>query len=195
VSIRSTSDHRTVAGLLAVFVLLSLLIAPSCARKGKDGNLKLTESIYGFYLGETKAELFSRARGVITITRAPAPPLGFRGELWNCSAALVYRPGIDHVRLAFYHDHLWEIIVYFQNTSAAHLEWLKNELENTYQAHATAPDGTREMTAKTYRLSAPGISITLQRITKKDSTELFVQYFHEEIRREIAEKNRAAKTD
>jgi hypothetical protein len=187
------SNNQAAACLFAAFVMFSLVLVPSCARKGTDRDMKLTESTYGFYLGETKEELFKRAQGVITMTKAPDPPLGYRGELWNCSGALVFYPGVDHVRLAFFRDRLWEIIVYFRNTSAAHIELLKRELEAKYQAHATAPDGTTEEAAKTYRLSAPGISITLRRITKKNSTELYVQYFHDELHKELIEKSKAAR--
>jgi hypothetical protein len=190
---RNISDTRIIACLFAAFVMLSLMLVPSCARKGADRDMRLTESTYGFYLGETKEELFKRAQGVIVIERAPAPPLGYRGELWSCSGALAFYPGVDHVRLAFFRDRLWEIVVYFQNTSAGNLELLKRDLEAKYQSHAIAPDGTIEMAAKTYRLSGPGISITLRRITKKNSTDLYVQYFHDELHQELMEKSKAAR--
>jgi len=190
---RRISTDQAAACLFAAFVMLSLMFVPSCARKGTDRDTKLTESTYGFYLGETKEELFKRAQGVITMTKAPDPPLGFRGELWNCSEALVFYPGVDHVRLAFFRDRLWEIIVYFRNTSAGNLELLRRDLEAKYQTRAIAPDGTREMAAKTYYLSGPGISITVRRITKKNSTELYVQYFHDELHKELIEKSKAAR--
>lgn len=173
--------------------MFSVVICPSCARRESNENMKLGEDIYGFYLGETKEELFKRAQGVIVIDKAPDPPLGFRGELWNCSAPLVYHPGVDRVRLSFYRDRLWEIVVYYHNTSAANLELLRSELENRYQTHATAPDGTTEMAAKTYRLSGPGISITLRRITKQSGIELYAQYFHNELHDRLVGKGKAAR--
>jgi hypothetical protein len=176
--------------LLAGFVLASLVIASSCAQKATDASMKLPESVYGFYLGETQKELFKRAKGVATLTRTSSSRFDYRGDLWRCSAPLVYTPGVDHVRLGFFHGRLWEIVIYFKNTSAAHLDDLKNQLEAKYDTHAVSPSGTIEMAAKTYWLSGPGMSITLRRITKKNSTDLYVQYFHEKLHEELMEKNK-----
>jgi len=47
------------------------------------------------------------------------------------------------------------------------------------------------MMQKTYRLNGPGMSITLRRITKKNETELYVQYLHDELHKKLIEMNKA----
>ena len=171
-------------------VALPLVLGGSCSRRSDVKVAKLSENICGLYLGETKGDLFKRARGVAEITIAPDLPRGqaSRGELYNLSAPLEPYPGIDHLRLAFFNSRLWEIVVYFKDTGVSNLEWLKIKLEGQYQTRAIAPDGTIEQAYKTYRLAGPGMSITLRRITKKESTELYIQYIHDELHKELMER-------
>lgn len=172
--------------------MLTLLVAVSCARHDRDASLKLNEDIYGFFLGEAKDDLFRRAKDIATITKAPDPPLGYRGELWNFSAPLEPHREVDHTRIAFFDDRVLEIVVYFRDTGVMNLNWLKYQLEGQFRTEAITEDGTVEMAYKTYRLKGPGLSITLRRLTKKSGTELYVQYIHDELHRRLVEKNRAA---
>jgi hypothetical protein len=187
------SPPRVTSSLIVAALVVSLMTSASCSRKSGEPAAKLTENLYGLYLGETKGELQKAARGVADMKPAPEVPLGYRGELYNLSAPLEPYQGIDHVRVAFFNDRLWEIVVYFRDTSADHLNYLKAQLEGTYGVQAKAPDGTVEMAFKTYRLEGPGMSVTLRRITKKDTTELYVQYIHKELQRELIEKGAAVK--
>ncbi len=181
------SSHRLASLVAASALCLCLAAGASCSRTGKATKLT-NEDLYGLYLGETKADVQKSARGIAAITTAPEVPLGFRGELYNLSAPLEPYQGIDHIRVAFFNNQLWEIIVYVRDTSVDHLDYLKTQLEGTYHVPARAERSTLEMAFKTYRLEAPGMSVTLRRITKKDSTELYVQYIHKELQREIVEK-------
>lgn len=83
-----------------------------------------------------------------------------------------------------------EVVVYFRDTGRINLEWLRTQLEGRYQTSAAAEDGKLEMAQKTYRLAGPGMSITIRRITKRDTTELYVQYLHDELHKRLIEKNR-----
>jgi len=94
------------------------------------------------------------------------------------------------VRCAFFDDRLMEVIVYFRNTDLMNLDWLRMQIEGRYQTNAVAEDGKFEMAQKTYRLVGPGMSITIRRITKKDTTELYIQYLHDELHKRLIEKNR-----
>jgi hypothetical protein len=164
---RRESTLRLIASVLLIAsTALPLFLGGSCARKGDGAGAKLNENIFGLYLGETKGNVFKRAHGVAEISMAPEPPRGEirRGELFNLSAPLEPDPGIDHIRLSFFKNRLWEIVVYYKDTSANQLLWLKMKLEGQYQTQAKSPDGTTEMAFKTYWLSAPGMSITLRRI-------------------------------
>jgi len=171
--------------------VLSPLLAGSCAEKKGLDKLALKENIYGFFLGQAKEVVFDRAAGISTITKAPDPPLGYRGELWNFSRPLEASDEVSRVRCAFLDDRLLEVIVYFRDTSRENLDALKVKLEGRYEGHAIAEDGKREMAQKTYRLNGPGMSITLRRITKKDETELYIQYLHDELHKKLIEINKA----
>jgi len=185
---RRIESRRTTAALLAAALALAAALGASCAHTGDGENLKLPENIYGLYLGETKADVFARARGVATVTTAPDVPPGSagRGEMYILSAPLEPYQGIDHIRLSFLRNRLWEIVVYYRDVSPANLDYLKLKLEGLYGTRAAAPDGTIEQAYKTYRLAGPGMSITLRRITKRTTTELYVQYIHDELHRRLA---------
>jgi hypothetical protein len=176
--------------LLATVAVFTLVPCGSCGRRGDGRYTKLNDDIYGLYLGETKADVFGRARGVAEITAAPEPPRGTirRGELYILSGPLEPYMGIDHIRLSFFENRLWEIVVYFKDTSADELLWLKTKLEGQYDTQAVSPDGTTETAFKTYRLSAPGMSITLRRIVKREGFEVYVQYIHSELHKAFLEK-------
>lgn len=179
-----------IAWIIAGAIFLSLLCVCSCSKKQKDDGLVLREDIYGFFLGQTKDAVFRRAENIARITKAPEPPLGYRGDLYDFSAPLDPNPAVQRVRCAFFDGRLMEVIVYFRNTGLQNLEWLRMQLEGRYQTNAVAEDGKLEMAQKTYRLAGPGMSITIRRITKKDTTELYVQYLHDELHKRLIEKNR-----
>ncbi len=180
------------AWIVAGTMILSLSLACSCSKKGEDDALVLNEDIYGFFLGQSKDAVFERAKNIARITKAPDPPLGYRGELYDFSGPLEPYPDVRRVRCAFVDDRLMEVIVYFRDTGRLKLDWLKMQIEGRYGAIAVAEDGTREMAQKTYRLTAPGMSITLRRITKKEATELYIQYLHDELHKRLVERNKAA---
>lgn len=162
--------------LLAITLLFS-----SCCRKGSDEDLKLSDPVYGFYLGETRSELFKRARGKVEWKKIKNPREDFRGDLYNFSGVLVDSPEVSHARLAFLDGYLLEVIVYFSDTSISEMRLLKRHLEEFYGMKPTSPDGTREKVFKTYRFYTPDMSITLRRFTKPDETELFIQFLHKEL--------------
>jgi hypothetical protein len=180
------------AWIVAVAIVLSLSLAFSCSKKRTDETLVLREDVYGFFLGQTKDVVFKRAKNLATITKAPAPPLGYRGDLWDFSAPLDRHPEVKRVRCAFFDDRLMEVVVYFRDTGPMNLDWLRTQLEGRYQTNAIAEDGRLEMAAKTYRIAGPGMSITIRRITKRDTTELYIQYLHDELHKQLIEKNKAA---
>jgi len=189
-SARRTRLRRGAACAALAAVIAMAIFAGSCGRAKKDDSLVLKEDIYGFFLGQTKDTVFERAKDIATITRAPEPPLGYRGELWNFSMPLEVHHEVDYVRCAFFKDRLVEIVVYFRDTSVINLNWLKEQLEGQFRAHAVAEDPDYEMAQKTYRLPGPGMSITLRRITKRERIELYIQYFHDRLHKELVEKNK-----
>jgi hypothetical protein len=183
---------RTGAALIITgAIFLSLAFACSCSKRAKDDSLVLREDIYGFFLGQSKDAVFKRAEHIARITKAPEPPLGYRGDLYDFSAPLEATPAIRRVRCAFFEDRLVEVIVYFRDTGLQNLEWLRMQIEGRYQTKAIAEDGKLEMAQKTYRLAGPGMSITIRRITKRDTTELYIQYLHDELHKRLIEKNEA----
>ena len=176
----------------AAAVLACVLFIASCAGDGKEDDeaLKLEDAVYGFYLGEPKEELFERARNLATWERVETEKRHYRGELYNISRTLNRTRGVDHVRLTFLDDHLMELIVYFRDTNIQHLNRLREEFEQRYDARAKAPSGTVETVYKTYRIPTPGMSITIRRITKQAGTELYVQFMHEELHRRLIERKK-----
>jgi hypothetical protein len=185
---RTELSTRRASSILAAMLILCAVAGASCSRTGGRPAEKLSYDIDGLYLGETKAEVEKSARGIAELTPAPEVPYGFRGDLYNLSAPLEGQLGVDHIRLAFFDDQLWEIIVYYKDTGVDHLNYLKAQIEGTYGVPAKAPESTIEQAFKTYRLDAPGMSVTLRRITKKDETELYVQYIHKVLQQAIVEK-------
>ncbi len=176
----------------AALLCIAILSAASCSKKDEGADLRLPEAVYGFYLGETKEEVFERAGTSIRVTRAPDPPLGYRGELYDLSSTIEPRREVERVRCAFLDGRLMEVIVYFRDTSLTNLDWLKMWLEGTYNQTFSVEDPSREMAQKTLRFSVPGMSVTLRRITKRHLTELYAQFLHEELHGRL--KERAAKT-
>lgn len=173
--------------LAAALASLALLAVCACS-KGNGDDLRLPGAVFGFYLGETKEEVLARAAGVALVSRAPAPPYGYRGELYNFSAPLDGRADVDYARCAFFEGRLMEVIAYFRDASLLNLELRKSEIETAYERAFTAEDPAREMAQKTYRLSVPGMSVTLRRITKRERTELYAQFLHEELHARLLEK-------
>jgi hypothetical protein len=194
VSVHNTPFEPNVARVAAALIVISLLFAGSCSRTKKDDDIVLREDIYGFFLGQTKDVVFKRADGIAKITRAPEPPMRYRGELWNFSAPLESHLEVDHVRCAFLANRLMEVIVYFRDTGTRNLDRLKFRLEGQFQTNAVADDSRFEIAQKTYRLKGPGMSITLRRITNLNRrTELYVQFIHNELHRELIEGNKSTK--
>lgn len=154
----------------------------SCSKEGPARDTgKLAEPLFGFYLGESRDDLFDRAKGTASWSRLPGNKWDYRGDIYKFSGALDGTDGIAFLRLAFFEDRLFEIIVYYSDTSRRMLDNLKRDLEERYGGTMTAPDGTVEMAYKTYRLSTPEKTITLRRITKHTGIELYVQYMHSEL--------------
>jgi hypothetical protein len=189
----SISLERGAARAAVVVTMISLLFSCSCSRTKRGDVQVLGEDIYGFFLGQTKKAVFKRADGIAKVTRAPEPPVDYRGELWNFSAPLETNAQVDHVRCAFLENRLMEVIVYFRDTGTRNLNRLKFQLEGQFQTRAVAEDSRFEMAQKTYRLNGPGMSITIRRITKPKETELYVQYLHDVLHRELIEKNKSIK--
>lgn len=182
--------RASAAWIVAGAIVLLLFLACSCSKKSNDGGLVLREDIDGFFLGQTRDAVFKRAENIARITKAPEPPLGYRGDLYDFSATIEPRTEVQRVRCAFLDDRLMEVVVYYRNTDLMNLEWLRTLLEGRYRTSAVAEDGKLEMAQKTYRLAGPGMSITIRRITKRDTTELYVQYLHDELHKRLIEKNR-----
>ena len=168
------------AVILPVMILAALSLSCSkdepSRREGDYG-----EELYGFHLGEPEKEVFDRAKGKVPWSRLPGNKWDYRGDLYRFSGPLDGTEGIDFVRLAFLEERLFEIIVYYEDTSRTMLQKLKREIEERYGGTMVAPDGTVEMAYKTYRLSTPDKTITLRRITKHTGIELYVQYMHREL--------------
>lgn len=180
----------TLSITLTLFTCLLLIVSCAGDKSGDDNNLKLEEAVYGFHLGEMKEELFERAHYLAAWERIETPKRHYRGELYNFSKTLDRTRGVDHVRLAFLDDRLMEVIVYFNDTTIQHLGRLKREYEERYKNRARAPDGTVETVYKTYRISAPGMQVTIRRITKRPSTELYVQLLHSGLHRRLRERRK-----
>ncbi len=181
-------SFRILARLTAVIFLLA---SASCSGTGDGGeDLKLDDELYGFFLGERKSDIFERARNRVEWKQIPNPRRECRGDLYILPGTLDGSPDVEKVRLAFLDGYLTEIIVYFKDTGVSRLERLKKELERRYGARATFPDGTVETAYKTYRIPGPGMSVTVRRITKKPTTELYVQYLHDELHRRLIERKK-----
>ncbi len=171
--------------LICTVLAVSVLLSSCSGKKEKTTNVKKGDKVYGFILGEKKSELFKRAGDRITFKkvkrgkRTDDP----RDDVWTASGALEYPMGVDHVRLTFLDDHLMEVIVYFKDTSVSRMRALRRMLQNIYGSKGVSPDGTVETVYKTYRFETPDMSITLRRITKIGSTELYIQFLHKELHR------------
>jgi hypothetical protein len=176
----------------SLLLCLVVLTSFSCTREDRGGSedLKLDESVYGFYLGEPKNGLFERARYRTTWEEIPVSRHDDRGELYRFERPLDGSREVDHLRLAFLDGYLLEVIVYFRNTGVSHLRKLKTQLEERHGTSLSSPDGTIETAYKTYRLSAAGMSVTLRRITKKPRTELYVQYLHDGLHRRLLQRQK-----
>jgi hypothetical protein len=166
--------------LTVIAVLAALTISCSKKEPSQEGG-KQSESLYGFYLGEPRDELFDRAKGTVSWSKLPGNKWDYRGELFRFSGPLDGTEDIDYLRLAFFEDRLFEIVAYYTDTSRTRLHTLKREIEERYGDTMVAPDGTVEMAYKTYRLSTPDKTVTLRRITKHTGIELYVQYMHSEL--------------
>jgi hypothetical protein len=170
--------------LLAALTLLNV----SCGNEEKSGEFLLQEEIYGFVLGESKDAIFERAKSELSWQKMEGRRWDYRGELYYFPKPLDGTQGIEYIRLSFLDGILFEVVAYYKDTSRTKLTVLKRELEARFGGSMKAPDGTKEMAAKTYRLPGPGMSITLRRITKPDGIELYVQYIHNELHGRLIQK-------
>ena len=172
---------RRIALTAAIALILPLIAGCGADKEPVCDAEVLGHQVYGFNLGESKRIVLEEARAQVRVERLPDPPGGPRGELYRLSAPLVDIEGIDNVRLTFLDGCLMEVIVYFRDTTVSTLYTLRRRFEEWYGVEATSPDGTIEMAYKTYWLKAPGMSVTIRRITKKPKTELYVQFLHNEL--------------
>ncbi len=163
--------------LAAVLFTAFVLLGASCSREGRIAVLE--DSVYGFHLGEKKEDLLERINTAVTWTEIEDDPAGCRGEMYELSAAADGSRGIDRVRITFLRGRLMELVVYMKQTNVTQLYNLKTKLESRYGVQASSPGGDTEMAYKTWWIKAPGMSVTLRRITKKPETELYIQYIHE----------------
>ncbi len=180
----SSGRISRICGLSVISLIIISLSLPSCSGQKEEARVrvkKLDQPVYGFYLGEGKDELFSRARHRVRWEKAPPPRSGHPGEFYYLSRPLENTRGTEGVRLAFLDDQLMEVIVYYRNTGVNQLRKLRRELENRYGLKAVCPDGTVETVYKTYRIKPPQMSVTLRRIIKKEKTELYVQYLYDQL--------------
>jgi len=67
---------------------------------------------------------------------------------------------------------------------------LRDLIAERYGIEPTSPDGSIEMTYKTYWFNLPEMAITIRRITKNQKTELYVQYQHRELLNRYKEKKK-----
>lgn len=169
--------------------LLGVLTLLSCPapKTGGDDIPVLEDSIHGYHLGEKMEDLFERAQYKVSWERCPSPRADDRGELYTFSGPLDHSAGIARIRMTFLDERLLEMVVYYKQTNVSMLIGLKSILEKKYSTIATSPDGTVETAYKTYRIKAPGMSVTLRRITKLPENELFVQYQHHLFREKLRE--------
>jgi hypothetical protein len=185
---RFARAHRCIS-YIWIFLVIFAAVSVSCSKKepAQEG-AKQAESLFGFYLGESREELFDRAEGTVSWSRLPGNKWDYRGDIFKFSGPLDGTEGIAFLRLAFFEDRLFEIIVYYSDTSRTMLHKLRREIEEHYGGTMTAPDGTVEMAYKTYRLSTPEKTITLRRITKHTGIELYVQYMHSELHSRLIQR-------
>ena len=181
----TTGTSRSLIFFLAAMIFLSATDQSGSRKEDKATDIKKGDKVYGFVLGEKKSELFKRAGSRVSFkkvkrSRRTDDP---RDDVWIASTSLEYPMGVDHVRLAFLDDYLMEVIVYFKDTSVSRMLSLRKMLKNIYGSSGKSPDGTRETVYKTYRFETPGMSVTLRRITKIGSTELYIQFLHKELHR------------
>ena len=185
---------RAIPGLLPTVTaaLILMMLSASCSENGgcDGGKLKIDESLYGFYLGESYDELFERSHNVVTWESMDVPYQSRRGDIYRLSGTLDTSPGVDHVRLTFLDGCLWEIIVYFDKKDILHLDSLKQFYEDRFGARAKAPPGTIEKVFKTYWLPGPGMGVTLRLIKKPQGDELYVQFQHNILHKRLIERNR-----
>jgi hypothetical protein len=189
--VHSRGSRPIVSATILCAVLLCAIFTtlPSCSKRKESPQRRQTDPVYGFNLGETKKDLFSRALGKVSWQELPpGNRWDYRGDLYRFSGPLDDSEGIDYVRLAFFDGRLMEVIAYYRDNSRTKLERLKMELEERYGGTMVAPDGTRETVYKTYRMPGPGRSITLRRITKTTGIELYVQYLDSELHARLIQR-------
>lgn len=168
---------RSAAALRTLSVLLALAFL-SCSGGGDDVRV-MEDPLFGFYLGEKKDDLFQRVRYITSWRKVEGSRTAYRGELYELSRAGDRSREVEKVRLSFVDGHLAEIVAYMKMTNVSQLNALKKRYTEEYGVEATSPDGSIEMAYKTYWIKAPGMSITIRRITKNPRDELYVQFLHD----------------
>lgn len=171
--------HRS---LFLVVIIIAASALSACSGHTSKPVKKMKDDVYGFYLGEDKAELFERMKYIASWKEVENPKTGYRGEMYEFSRTPDRSREIDRARVTFLEDKLMEVVVYFTQNNVSKMINLLSRLEDEYGVKATSPGGDIEMAYKTYWIKAPGMSITLRRITKKPETELYIQYMHDSMK-------------
>lgn len=189
----ATAERRGAAGALkAAAVIFLAVLAASCSGTGREeGCAVLDDDIYGFRLGERREDLFKRVEGRTSWKEVLAPRGDDRGEIYEFSSTPDGSRDTAKARLTFLDGCLMEVVVYFQQTNVTKLMQIKSLMEERYGAVASSPDGTTEMAFKTYWIKAPGMSVTVRRLTKKPEYELYVQFLHDELVGRLKERKKA----
>ncbi len=180
---------RTDAGLSVTAAFLATLLSvivftSSCG----DSITVLDENLHGFYLGETKDQVFDRIGSKISWKLIDDPRTRDRGEIYEFSGVLMDSRDVERAQATFLDGRLMELIIYYRQNNVSKLIFLKGLMEERYGGKCTYPDGTVEMAYKTYWLKGPGMSITIKRITKKPKDELYVQYLHNELHEKLKKR-------
>jgi hypothetical protein len=152
---------------LVIFASLGASAAPS----------KISKSINGFYLGESKQALLERAKaeGVAYEAKGKIQSQLFP-ESYVFKGALDRSDNVDHVVVSFYRDNVGQLDVYFsenseqQYTQAAH---------GLYQSWNSFEGFNGQTFGPSYIVTLPDVLITL--VKAKDGTH--VSYIHRQLMR------------
>jgi hypothetical protein len=155
-----------------VFVLVMLASLAAAAAPSK-----ISKSINGFYLGESKQALMERAKaqGVASEAKGKIKSQLFP-ESYVFKGALDKSDNVDHVIVSFYKDHVGQLDVYFvenseqQYTQAAH---------GLFQSWNSFEGFNGQTFGPSYIVTLPEVLITL--VKAKDGTH--VSYIHRELMR------------
>ena len=72
-----------------IVAVMMTALSISCSKEGPARDTgKLAEPLFGFYLGESRDDLFGRAKGTVSWSRLPGNKWDYRGEIYKFSGAL-----------------------------------------------------------------------------------------------------------